>query len=94
MNTFRVLKKSTFQNITGMAIINKWVENYIMSITDLAQVWNSKAHPQSFLGSILYCHKGVGVLLALAREARYGHVEEFKNAQTHNVKGFPQYQVT
>lgn len=57
-----------------MAIINKWVENYIMSITDLAQVWNSK-HSQSFHGSILYCHKGVG-------GARYGHSEEFKNAQT------------
>lgn len=64
-----------------MAIINKWVENYIMSITDFAQVWNSK-HSQSFHGSILYCHKGVGVLLALAQEARYGHSEEFKNAQT------------
>lgn len=48
MNTFRVLKKSTFQNITGMAIINKWVENYIMSITDLAQVWNSKHIPSLF----------------------------------------------
>lgn len=41
-----------------------------------------QAHPRSFHGSILYCHKGVGVLLALAQEARYGHIEEFKNAQT------------
>lgn len=82
-------KKSRFPNITGMAIINKWVENISHPRQTMLQS-ELRAWLQSFPGCIpYYCNEGIPQ--QLLQEAQDGRIEELKNTHKHHLHG--QYQV-